>query len=410
VEEGWRKINNINNENEETRNSSNMAKKQVLIKMAKRGRPSIQIQKQPRAAATFGPVSQINTAPVSVGNSVRGSAPRVTQTTDGARVVGRDFAFALSATGSAVTGWELIGGMPVTPACLPSSILRNYCQMFNKFKVNKITVHYITSSPTSQAGDVLFYYEKDALAPMMDYSNSSFLPYVLSDPNTVIGPQWTNHSALVNPTKDWKSTLYGNETDLNEQAEGTIFFFSKTNAANSPGYLLIDYDIQFKELSVNPRAGSLPIARAQSTFVCLSNTGATTLGAVAQFIWTSGKTIANVTSTNPTGAIAGDIYKCVLQSTASQQVNAAWSGTPTPTSSNMLRYGNSDRAVTFDDGQTYYLSFFDAGTLRLHATLEGAVTGTDAIEWQTAFTTPLINLCAEVQLVRNNTDLTQSSY
>jgi hypothetical protein len=87
--------------------------------------------------------------------------------------------------------------MPITPCCLPSSILRNYCQMFNKFRVNKVIVHYITSSPTSQAGDVLFYYEKDRLAPMADYSSSSFLPYVLSDPHTVIGPQWTNHSAVI---------------------------------------------------------------------------------------------------------------------------------------------------------------------------------------------------------------------
>ena len=103
-----------------------MAKKQIVAKMQKRAR-------QLSARGAFGPVSTINTAPVSVGNSVRGSAPRVTQTTDGARVVGRDFAFALSGTAGTVTGFEIIGCMPITPAVLPSSILRNYCQMFNKF-------------------------------------------------------------------------------------------------------------------------------------------------------------------------------------------------------------------------------------------------------------------------------------
>jgi len=376
-----------------------MVKKQVVRKMAKRG-----------TKGSFGAISTINTAPVSVGNSVRGSAPRVTQTTDGARVIGRDFAFALSATASAVTGWEVIGGMPVTPACLPSSILRNYCQMFNKFKVNRFTVHYITSSPTSQAGDVLFYYEKDRTAPMADYSNSSFLPYVLSDPHTVIGPQWTNHSATITPTRDWKSTLYGNQTDLNEDAEGTIFFFSKTNAANSPGYLLIDYDLQFKELSVNPRAGSLPVARAQSTFVCISASATTTAGNTPTFLWTTGKTIGNVVSTQPNGAFAGDIYKCILQVTASQQVNPAWSGTPTPTSSNLFRFGTSDRGMTIDDGSTFYLAFRDASTLVLYPTLEAAVTNTDALEYATSTTTMVLNICAELQLVRNVTDLTQSAY
>lgn len=383
-----------------------MAKNTGKNNMAKRPRG----RATSRAPGNFGPVSQINTAPVSVGNSVRGSAPRATQTTDGARVVGRDFAFALSATAATITGWELIGGMPITPACLPSSILRNYCHMFNKFKVNKIVAHYITSSPTSQAGDVLFYYEKDALAPMVDYSNSSFLPYVLSDTHTVIGPQWTNHSAVITPTKDWKSTLYGNETDINEQAEGSLFFFSKTNAANSPGYLLIDYDIQFRELSVNPRAGALPIARAQSTFVCLTNTGATTSGTVTQWVWSVGNTIAGIGSQAPNGAIAGDIYKAVLQTSASTQVNSTWTGTPTPNVGNVFQFGNSNRQIALDDGYTVYLSHFDAGTVRMFSTLEAAVTGTDAIEWQTTFTTPVINLCAELQLVRNTTTLTQSSY
>nr|WRQ64784.1 structural protein [Sobelivirales sp.]WRQ64839.1 structural protein [Sobelivirales sp.] len=380
-----------------------MAKKQVTRKMAMRpGRQS---------RGMFGPVSSINTAPVSVGNSVRGSQPRVSQTTDGARVVGRDFAFALAGTASTVTNWELIGGMPVTPCCLPSSILRNYCQMFNKFKVNKFTMHYITSSPTSQAGDVLFYFEKDRLAPMPDYSNSSFLPYTLSDPHTVIGPQWTNHSATITPTKDWKTTLYGNQTDLNEDAEGTLFFFSKTNAANSPGYLLIDYDIQFKELSVNPRAGSLPVARAQSSFICLTNSS-TTLNLGFSTLWslTTGKNVSNVTSASPNGAIEGDIYKMVLQVTASQQVNAAWSGVPTPATNTLLRYGLTNRALTIDDGTTLYGALNSSAQIVLYATLEGAVTGTDPLEYATATTGATVNICAEMQLVRNVTDFTQSSY
>lgn len=379
-----------------------MAKKQIVHKMAKRARRT--------QSPGFGAVSAINTAPVSVGNSVRGSAPRVSQTTDGARVVGRDFAFALSATASTVTGWELIGGMPVTPCCLPSSILRNYCQMFNKFKVNRLTVHYITSSPTSQAGDVLFYFEKDRMAPMPDYSSSSFLPYMLSDPHTVIGPQWTNHSVTLKPAKDWKTTLFGNQTDLNEDSEGTLFFFSKTNAANSPGYLLIDYDISFKELSVNPRAGTLPVARAQSSFVCFTSTATITAGGTAQFNnVTTGKTIANVVSTVPTGALPGDIYKIVLQVTASQLVNAVWTGTPAITSANMLQYGDATVSIVIDDGSTFF-SRYDGSNWFFYSTPENAVTDTYRIRWQTTSTTPTINLCAEAQLVRNIESFTQSAY
>jgi len=384
--------------------------------MAKGGNKQQPRKRAPRnrrsAPAGFGPVSTINTAPVSVGNSVRGSAPRVTQTTDGARVVGRDFAFALQATVAAVTGWEVIGSMPITPSVLPSSILRNYCQMFNKFKVNSLTFHYITSSPTSQAGDVMFYFEKDRCSPFPDYSSSSFLPFVLSDPHTVIGPQWTNHSIVLKPTKDWKTTLYGNESSLNEDAEGTIFFLSKTNAANSPGYLLIDYDITFKELSVNPRAGTLPIARGQSTFTCLTpSTNSVTAGGVTTWVWNAGKTISGITAVPPTGAIVGDIYKCVLAVTATVLAgNAAWSGSVTPTTSNMLQYGGSNRAITLDDGFTCYLAWNTTNTLAFFPTIEAAVANVDTIEWQTTTTSFVVSLCADIMLVRNNTDLTQSSY
>lgn len=365
----------------------------------------------PRRAASFGPVSQINTAPVSVGNSVRGSRPRITQTTNGARVVGRDFAFALSATAAAVVSFELIGGMPITPCVLPSSVLRNYCQMFQKFKINRIIVHYITSSPTSQAGDVLFYYERDALAPMCDYTNSSFLPFVLSDPNTVIGPQWTNHSALIQPTADWKSTLYGNQNDLNEDKAGTLFFFSKTNAANSPGYLLIDYDISFKELSVNPRAGTLPIARGQSTFVTLDPGSTLTDGtAITWALNTAFKTIANVNSAVPTGFTIGDIYKVVLQVTSSQLVNSTWAGVgTTPTTSNLLQYAD-DTAISLDDGFTCYGLATSSTAVVLYTTVENAITKTSPLEANVTATSVVVALCAEMQFVRSVDALTQSSY
>ncbi len=356
--------------------------------------------------ASFGPVSQINTAPVSVGNSIRGSKPRVTQTTSGARVVGRDFAFSLSATAAAITNFEVIGGMPITPCVLPSSILRNYCQMFQKFKVNKIIVHYITSSPTSQAGDVLFYYERDAFAPMCDYSSSSFLPFVLSDVNTVIGPQWTNHSALVTPVPDWKSTLYGNQIDLNEDKAGTLWLFSKTNAANSPGYLLIDYDISFKELSVNPRAGSLPVARGQSSFMCFNDTGVARAAGAAfnPSGFTSGKTIANTTSALPTGGAAGDVYKVIFQVTSSTLVNAAWTNT---TTANLIRYGD-DTTTTIDDGFTCYAKY-DGSSFTFYPTLSNAVTGTIPLEYGVGATITF-NLCVEVQLVYNIDTFTQSAY
>lgn len=374
--------------------------------MAPKRQAKKQNQKGPRAG--FGPVSRINTAPVAVGNSVRGSKPRVTQSNSGARVVGRDFAFALSGTVAAATDWELIGGIPITPCAFPSTILRNYCQMYSDFKVNSITAHYITSSPTSQAGDVLFYYEPRRVTPMLDYTNANFLPTVLSDPNTIIGPQWTNHTMTTTPVRDWKSTSYGNSPDPDEEAAGALYLFSKTNAANSPGYILIDYDVSFRRLAVNPRFGVLPVQRAQSTNVCLGQSSAVTAGNAASFDLTTGKTVAGVTSSQPTGATTGDIYKVVLQVTNSTVtgVNAAWTAC---TTANLLRYSD-DTTMTLDDGTTFYALRVNATDYKLFATIAQAqLNSTAALEWGVTATI-VVNLCASIQLITNIDDFQQSSY
>lgn len=243
-----------------------------LPPMAMRNRPAKPL------GTVFGAISTINTAPVAIGNSLVGSKPKVLQTAGGARVLGRDFAFAASSTVAAINDWEVIGGMPLTPCVLVSSVLRNFSQIYNKFKIAKMSVHYVTSSSTSQPGDVLFYYEKNRNSPAPDYSNSAFLNYVMSDPHTVIGPQWTNHSMTIEPVPEWKTTSFGITADTDDDNQGTVYFFSKTNTTNSPGYILIDYDITFKELSVNPRAGTLPVTRGLFNQLCLSYTGAVTTG------------------------------------------------------------------------------------------------------------------------------------
>jgi hypothetical protein len=213
------------------------------------------------------------------------------------------------------------------------------------------------------------------------------------------------------PVAEWKSTLYGNQTDINEDAAGTFFLFSKTNAANSPGYLLLDYDISFREMAVNPRAGSLPIARAQSTFVSMDPGSALTDGtAITWSVSSSFKTIANVNSAVPTGWTVGDIYKVVLQVTSSTQTNATWGGVgTTPTAANLLQYAD-DTAITVDDGFTCYLLATTSTAGQLYATLEQAVTSTRPLEANVTATSVVVGLNAEIQFVRSVDALTQSSY
>lgn len=368
----------------------------------------------PQKKRTLGPVSAISTAPVSFGNSIRGTKPLVEQTANGCRVRGRDFAFEMGASVTAATGWTLVGGIPITPCAMPATSLKSYCQMFAHFKVNSLAVHYITSSPTSQAGDVMFYYEKDRTGPMIDCTSTSFLPFVLSDENTVLGPQWTNHTALVRPDPEFKSTDYGMNADLNEEANGSLFIFSKTNAANSPGYVIFDYDVTFKQHQANPRAGLLPVTRAQWTQTCIGQTAiAQTISASVLIPAFQGKTIAGINAAAPSGNAVGDIYKIIFDITNStvSGVNAAWTNVTSATVSMYQTPGASGTvAQTLDDGFTCYGVWTGNSTLILYSTLQDAYCG--ALPFLAGATsTNTYNICCYVSLVGSLSNLRlQNSY
>ncbi len=329
--------------------------------------PSMSKPKNP----TFGSVSTINTAPVAIGNSMSGFTARTMVTADGLRVVGRDYAFTPAATGS-VTTWALTGGMPLTPCCMPSTILRNFVQMYNKFKINACLFHYITSSSTATTGDVVFYYSKNAASQLPNCTSNSFLPYVMSDSNTVIGPQWTNHTIKVNPSTAWLSTDYGvDATDEVAYSAGDIFLYSKTSSTESPGYVVFDYDITFKTLSTNPRSGYLPSINIQWTPTSFTDSNVYTKGnAIAVG---SGTSFIGGTSITAFSASAGDVHEFVIDST-----NSTYSGATASTSWEYKAI-STETAFVISDGLKVYTLCDTGGSFRLYWTLANAITNTAPI-------------------------------
>lgn len=378
----------------------------------KANKPSKKTRKQrPPVTPQQETVSTISTAPVSIGNTIRSKKPIITQRPQGTQVVGRDYAFTSGATVAAASGWSLVGGLPITPAAFPSTILRSYTQMFGTFKVNRLVFHYITSSPTSQSGDVMFYYELDRENPMIDITNNSFIPFVLSNPNSILGPQWTNHSMSIQPSPKFLSTSYGIGPDYLTEACGSIFLFSKTNSANSPGYVLMDYDITFHEMAINPRAGVLPVARAVWSQICLGKTAlATTTSSTTVLASIQGFNQDGTPSTLPTGAQQGDIYKVITLPTNSvvAGVNAAWTNVST---ADLFRYqtnGANSAPLPVDDGTTLYACYTNGG-FYMYESYVNACTSTNQLFYG-ATATITYNLCCFISLLSSNTSFNQSAF
>lgn len=272
--------------------------------------------KGPAKAATgvFGPVSTIDTAPISIGNTVTGSQPVTIPLEDGMRVQGRDFLIKLDNTAAAIVDWTLVGGSPVVPACMVASTLKHFSTTYAHYMIHGVAFHFITSATTATDGSVMFYINKDRAGPGLPTDSANFMPAVLSDHNTLIGPIWNNCTAKYLPEPRWLPTDVLNSDDLYEQSCGELMVFTKTSSNIVPGYVLVDYDITFRGMSLNPKAQVLPVSRMKYTQALLRlESVAVVSGTTLVELEDAGTSLDAVTPiAAPTGAVNGDIYKIVM--------------------------------------------------------------------------------------------------
>lgn len=369
-----------------------MPKTKAQMRPASKRRPTPRPVRRP-TKPTFGAVSTINTAPVAIGNSMRGVKPQVIQTgADSVRVIGRDFAATCLSTGTA-TGWVPVAAIPLTPAAFESSVLRNYCQMYTKFKINAVRFHYITAAPTSTNGDVLFEVQGNRSDPCPNWTASKFLPYALSNPHTIIGPQWTNHTMEIAPKGPTRTLVPGSNTDIDYQAQGEVWLYSKTSSTMSPGYLIMDYDITFSEQGLNPRYRALPNADFMYRPIGLSAAAtaktlqSTAINLNASLDWVGGTAIPDFySSSNETPA---GIYKLVIDVTNTKFGNFTVSSGTAPTASTFATQqliGSGFDTITMSDGFTCYLRVDASNNTALYTSITEALANRNALLWNQTFT------------------------
>jgi hypothetical protein len=242
-----------------------VASKPSSLKALSSAKAKLRVSGKPRlsnAMSPFGGVSQVAAAPVSIGNTLRSVGLSITRTDDGVIAVGRDFVQMVGGSIATFTNWTFQGGMALTPMALNASALRGYFQSHQQYRFRNVCAHYITSSPTSLSGDVIVMYHANHGGPKVNHTSNNFMAYALSTADAVLGPQWTNHSVQIKPKGNWLGTDVLNAEDVEHQADGEILIYTKntTNgvAADSPGYFLIDYEVEFKSLMTNSRISTIP--------------------------------------------------------------------------------------------------------------------------------------------------------
>lgn len=375
-----------------------IGKLKQAIHNAEIGREDFQVPRAPRAPssskqnesplAPFQGVSEMSMAPVSIGNSLRSSRPTITQTANSVIVTGRDFVMVVGGVQTSYVGWCLTAGFPLTPACLNASALRGYFQSYERFRFRRAVVHFITSSPTSSSGDVMIMHHTNRGGPKVDHNSSNFMSYAMSTDSAVLGPQWVNHSVDIMPGKplDMCETDIFNTEDLQHQSNGEVLVYTKntTNggAADPPGYILIDYVVEFHNRMLNSRIQSLPTALLKNFNGSFNANGSPNLGDPVQFAVTGINTYSGVAGTAPPGATVGDIYQIVMdltQPTLTGVVNPLTSFATTGASCTTATYAAPTRTVfPLSNGGTYY-AIWDGVTMLMYPNYISALAGNPVV-------------------------------
>lgn len=266
--------------------------------------------------APFAGVSEIGLAPVTIGNTVRSTKQQVLPARNGVRIIGRDFVMAVGGTSVNFSNWTLQAGFGLSPICLNATGLRGFFQTYERYRWNKVNIHYITSSPTSATGDVLIMYHSNHGGPKVDHTSSNFMSYALSTDSSLLGPQWTNHSVqLLSGERDWFNTDVLASEDIMHQADGEVLVYTRntTNGASpdQPGYLIIDYDVTFERRMLNPRVQTLPSSLFKWYPAVFHTSSVVTAGQTISFDFNGGN-YAGVVPTLPIGIAIGDIFQVVF--------------------------------------------------------------------------------------------------
>jgi hypothetical protein len=322
-----------------------------------------------------------SSAPVSVGATLAGSRTFARRTKSGHIVRGREFLGSAYDT-KLVSTWTMCLGAPLTPVSFVDSLLRQYGAMYNYFRWRRLRVHYVTTSPTSTAGSIMLYYNKDRASTFLTQTSTNLMPFVLSDPHTTIGPQWQNLVVDLETDSEWKRLDYGLTDDITHYCAGEIFLLSKTAAnSDSPGMLLMEYEIEFKDENLTPRLLLWPQPSINYVPYDLEIPSTTTAGLTATFFLHSGTPAIGV---NASSLQAGGIYKVIIDFTNSHPWAAS---TPSASASTLFRInmGAVTNTLSVIDGTTLY-ALNSTSNITLYPNAQDAYASNNAVMWNISLT------------------------
>jgi len=356
-------------------------------------------KKMKKMSMPAGMSTTTSTPPVSYGTMIKATNPVVTRSLTDARIVGRDFIGTVE--GQGVNTFGLGKSALLSPAYFLSTVLGNMARSFEKYKWNRLRIHYVPKVATSVTGQVILCSQSSCTMPGLQPESGSFLPRAMSQGNASFGPLWAANYIDIACDSLYRHIDPTTSVDLDDSIMAELQIYTQVNSAQQVGYIFAEYDISFKEPVYAQHSLTIPISSGPGLRVTLGEVG---LGVVN----------ADFTLNDPTGTLGlstsrnGTIWRLVFDAQGSNSAGGT-------TLANIALVATTSRAtVTTFTSQTTDLPLIGGLTLyavtvgselAVYTSMEGAVNGngTGQVFYRTATILTSGSYNFDAQLVRIGT-------
>lgn len=323
-----------------------------------------QQQKKKKASQASG-VKQV-TVPVAIGSTIRSVKPAITRNLDSTRVVGRDFVASVEAQG--VSAFGIGKSAMLSPAYFNTTQLGNLARSFEKYRWNRLRIHYIPKVSTTATGQVVLCSSKSVTLPCLQPESGVFLQRAMSQGNACFTPLWQNAYIDIDCDSTWCLCDAAAGVDLDDNIHEELQVYSQAGVSGQVGYLIAEYDITFKEPLYSMHAAAIPYPTGPGLRVaCIDAAG---INAVGDDWLISNATLA----AQPNGTIFRAVFDLQGSDTPVGATFANAFNTTTSYRTAITTSATTTNALPLVGGTALYLVVVATG-LYVYTSMEAAING-----------------------------------
>lgn len=309
-------------------------------------------------------------APVAVGTVFRSVKTTHTQTKNGSVLSGSDFIGAVEGQGVATFG--LGKSALLSPAYFLATFLGNISRSYEKYRWRKLRINYVPKVSTGLNGQVILCSSHSVSEPCLQPEAGTFLARAMSQGNASMGPLWMENHIDIQTGNSWYMVDPTTTTDPDDAIAEELQVYVQTQTVGQVGYLYVEYEIEFSQLTYQPHSTSIPISTGPGVRVVLNDAAATNAANDDWSLADSAGTLGLATLAN------GSIFRAAFDLQGSSCYTGSTFGagfrTLTASRSNTLTTTSFTTAQPIVGGSTFYL-VVNGTNMQVYTSLEAAVNG-----------------------------------